>query len=421
MLRPSSSIADTEEAAHLSLLLGRLLLASGADTAGVRSAVVRFAAAFGHEARLVVNYDALLLTLVADGPSYTRAELQVQAMGVDALAIESLMGIVTEAESGLLDAATARSRLEAVEPRRSAYPRWIVATALGLTAASLARLFGGGWPLFAEVFVAGTAGTAVRQEFERRRVNALANVFLVALISGVIGGIGIRLYPDAMPALCLIAPGMILVPGVPLINGLRDAIDNEMGLSLGRLASAVSAVMAIAFGLFAATVVTGVGIPVSGAAPPLPIPEDAIFSALAAMGFAFRFNVPLRRAWACVACGLCSHALRTILMQSGAGILSGTLAASIAAGVLARVLSRVLGPPPATFAFPGVVSMIPGSYAFRAVLGSVQIMHAASATPGALVAETISLVNYTILLTAAIAVGLAIPLAIPVRPIRSRH
>ena len=38
--------------------------------------------------------------------------------------------------------------------------------------------------------------------------------------------------------LCLIAPGMILVPGVPLINGIRDAINNNLGLSLARLGSA---------------------------------------------------------------------------------------------------------------------------------------------------------------------------------------
>ena len=68
--------------------------------------------------------------------------------------------------------------------------------------------------------------------------------------------------------------------------------------------------------------------------------------------------------------------------------------------------------PPAAFAFPGVVAMVPGSYAFRAVIGGVQIMQVAGGTSVNLLAETTSLVILTVLLTASIAIGLAIPLAL---------
>jgi uncharacterized membrane protein YjjP (DUF1212 family) len=47
---------QVEEVAHLSLLVGRLLLLNGADTAQVEAAVARFAAAFGCEAHLMVSY-----------------------------------------------------------------------------------------------------------------------------------------------------------------------------------------------------------------------------------------------------------------------------------------------------------------------------------------------------------------------------
>ena len=49
--------------------------------------------------------------------------------------------------------------------------------------------------------------------------------------------------------------------------------------------------------------------------------------------------------------------------------------------------------------------------AFRAVVASLQIMRLSGSTPLPLLSQTLSLVVTTIVLTAAIAVGLAIPLS----------
>jgi len=68
---------------------------------------------------------------------------------------------------------------------------------------------------------------------------------------------------------------------------------------------------------------------------------------------------------------------------------------------------------PATFAFPSVVALAPGSYAARAIIGGIQILRSGANAPGPLVAETMSLVIYTVVLTSAIALGLAIALAAP--------
>jgi uncharacterized membrane protein YjjB (DUF3815 family) len=57
--------------------------------------------------------------------------------------------------------------------------------------------------------------------------------------------------------------------------------------------------------------------------------------------------------------------------------------------------------------------MVPGSYAFRAVIGAVQLMRSAGGSPAYLLPQTASLVITTVILTAAIAIGLAIPLILP--------
>jgi uncharacterized membrane protein YjjP (DUF1212 family) len=394
-----SKATAMEEAAHLSLDLGRLLLRNGADTAQVHDAVARFAAGLGYEARLLVTYHTLLLTMIADGDFRTKIGRHVPAMNVDLAAVETLNRIVDDTAAGRPDAAAAAARLDALEHGSASYPRWLGATTLGLTAASLSRLFGGDWPVFADVLIAGTPATLVRQQLGLWRVNPMAVSFVAALAGGVIGGLGMKLYPGAMPALCLIAPGMILVPGVPLINSIRDALSNNMELGLARFAFALLVVVAIASGLFVAAAITGVTIPLSGPAPLLPIAEDALFSATATIGYVCLFNVPARLAWACIVCGL----------YGGLDIVSGTLIASMAAGLLAHIFTA----PPAAFAFPGVVAMVPGSYAFRAVIGGVQIMQAAGGSSVNLLAETTSLVILTLLLTASVAIGLAIPLALP--------
>jgi uncharacterized membrane protein YjjP (DUF1212 family) len=407
--------SETEEVAHLSLLLGRLLLASGADTGQVQEAVVRFAAALGCEARLLVTYEALLLTLVAPAGFRTKIGHHVPAMNVDMSAVGTLNRIVSDVADGTAEIATAANQLTAAEHPKPVYPRWLTAIALGLTAASLAKLFGGGWSIFFITLVAGATGTLVRQQLGRMHTNPLLTAFVTALTSGVIGGLGITLHSAAMSELCLVAPAMVIVPGVPLINGIRDAIKNYMSLSVARLGFASLVVLAIAFGLFGATIATGVSVPVSSPTSLLSVPEDGLFSALAALGYALLFNVPGRIAWAGILCGMCSHTLRTFLLHFGVDVVAGTLIGSLASGFLAHAVARRFQAPPATFAFPGVVAMVPGSYAFHAVMGSVQIMQAGSSAAAPLVADTLGLVISCILMTAAIAIGLAIPLSLPIR------
>ncbi len=404
------SDGEVEEIAHLSLQLGRLLLENGAETAEVQKMVTRFAAGLGCEARLIVTYEALMLTLVSDARFRTKVGPHLTGMNVNMTAVDVLNRIVDQAARGELKLEEIHKELDVMERGPPAYPRAITAVALGLTAASLSKLFGGDWIVFLITFVAGICGTFIRQELGRRHANPFLVPFVAALISGIIGGLGVRLSHVAAPALCLIAPGMIIVPGVPLINGIWDTIRNHMTLGLSRLGFAGLVVLAIAFGLFVATMITGVRIPIDSPAPVLSVAEDALFSALAAIGYVFLFNVPVRLCWACVICGVCSHTLRTAVEHFGIDIVTATLLGALAVGFLAQAFARWFRAPPAAFAFPGVVAMVPGSYAFRAIIGALQIAQAGADAPAPLIAETTSLTIASLLLTGAIAVGLAAPL-----------
>ncbi len=407
-LLPDAETID--EVAHLALYVGRLLLLNGADTGQVEADVERFALAFGCSAQLTVNYETLLLTLVAGDRFRTKIGKRVPAMGVGMAALAELDVLLGKVASGQCRLQEIRPALEAVEHAKPQYNRWLVVVALGLTAASLSRLFGGDWPAFAVAWLAGAAGTWLRQEMGRRHANPFAIPFAAATLSGIVGGIGVALGVSATPTLCLVAPGMIIVPGVPLINGFQDVIRNHMTLGIGRLGFSALVTSAIAFGLFVATVVTGATIPVVEPARFVGIPEDAAFSALAAVGFALLFNVPPRIAWACVLCGIASHTTRTLMVHLGLNVVGGTLIGAGVVGFLAQLFSRYFRAPAVVFSFPGVVAMMPGAYAFRMGVGCLQIVQGGASSD--LFQATVTLGIEVVLMVAAIAIGVVIPAAI---------
>jgi uncharacterized membrane protein YjjB (DUF3815 family) len=203
------------------------------------------------------------------------------------------------------------------------------------------------------------------------------------------------------------------------VNGVQDLIRNQITLGLARLTLGVLITGSIAAGLMAATWVSGASIPVSEPARLLSIPEDAVFSALAALGYLLLFNVPPRIAWAGVICGVASHTTRTAGLHLGWNLVLGTLVGALAAGFLAQAFARRFRAPAVTFAFPGVVAMIPGAFAFRAMMGAGQILNTGALTPTAVVNETLTLVLQCLFMVVAIAVGLVVPLVLTSRKVES--
>jgi len=399
-----------EEVSHLALHVGRLLFQNNADTAHVEDSVVRFAAIFGYDANLVVTYESLLISVVSGEQFRTKVGHRIPSMNINMAAVTAVDRLIDEVENSGPDLERIRTELESIEDREAIYRRWGVVAALGLTAASLGRLFGGDWPTFAITLLAGAAGTWLRQNLGRRKFNLFFVAFATALASGTIGGAAVRLGMSGTPALCLVVPGMILVPGVPLINGIQDMIKNHMTVGLARLAMGALITLSIAVGLFVATVVTGAKIPVNESSLLISLPEDALYSGLAAFGYLFLFNVPPQIAWACVVCGVVSHTGRTLCLHLGIDIVSGTLVGAVAVGFLAQWFAHYFRAPAVAFSFPGVVAMVPGAYAFRAVIGWFQIVAAGAIAAPALVTETLALTFSCLLMVAVIAIGMAAPL-----------
>ena len=399
------------DVAHLTLRLGRLMMVNGADTALVQANVSTLARRLGYEAQLLVHAEALLLTLEDKHSFSTKLGHAISGVTVNVGALAALDDLVWKAAAPDIQAID--RQLDAVERAGNRYPHWLIAIGMGLTAASLARLFGGAWPVVGVSVLVGIVNLLLRQRFSAWAMNPIASATLVALVSGLVGALAMKAFPSASPTLCLVAAGMILVPGVPLIIGVRETLGTHVATGIARLMAGAITVMAIAFGLFLAASLAGDTLPVDSAPALLPVGEDLLFSALAAVGFALVFNVPPRAAWAGILCSMTGHGLRTALGHMALDLVAGSLIGAFAAGLLARLLARHFEVPSTTFAFPGVLAMFPGAYAFRAGIGGLVIMNAGANASLALIGDTIALAITAILMTAAIAVGLSLALAAP--------
>lgn len=101
--------------------------------------------------------------------------------------------------------------------------------------------------------------------------------------------------------------------------------------------------------------------------------RDALWSAVAAAGFAVLFNVPRRTLPGCAIAGAVGHGLRTLLVEWGVTLEPATLAGAVVVGFLAEFFARRWQTPSPVFTVPGVIPLVPGSFAFRALIGLIQI------------------------------------------------
>lgn len=402
-----------QQAAHVSLRLGRLMLANGADTAHVVSAVTGFAGRLGFRVRLFVGLEGLMLTLEDDEGFRSRLGPAIAGSAVNMGALSRLGELRSRDMTDRDDLAALDQAFDQIERGGDHYPRWLVALGMGVTAASLARLFGAAWPVVGVSVLVGIVTQELRQYLSAAAVNPVAGAALAACGGALVGLLAMRAIPGVSPTLCLVAAGMILVPGVPLLNGVRDTLGSHVGTGLGRLMLAGVTVLAITVGLFVAASLMGDSLPVSGNPPLLATTEDLLFSALAGAGYALLFNVPARAAWVCMICSVAGHGLRTGLEHLGVELSLACLIGAFAAALTGRLFAAHFRVPAVTFAFPGIVAMIPGSYAFRAGVGGLAIMQAGGGAAPELIAETLGLIVTVMVVTAALGVGLCLALAAP--------
>jgi uncharacterized membrane protein YjjB (DUF3815 family) len=109
----------------------------------------------------------------------------------------------------------------------------------------------------------------------------------------------------------------------------------------------------------------------------IPLLKDFMFAALAGVGFCFAGNPPLRIVpMVAVFAGL-GHALRFGLEEWGQiSASTGSLLAGLAIGICSIIAGMRMRIPAEFFAFPALLPMIPGMYAYKAILSLLNFVEA---------------------------------------------
>ncbi|MBZ0286047.1 MAG: threonine/serine exporter family protein [Anaerolineae bacterium] len=137
--------------------------------------------------------------------------------------------------------------------------------------------------------------------------------------------------------------------------------------------------------------------------------QDAFWSALAATGFAILFNVPVRTLPGCALGGAIGHAARTFLMQAGMDIELATLFGAAIIGMLGVLFARRWRVPMTIFTVSAAVTLVPGGFAYRAMMGIIELSIMDPSLGSTILVETFINAIKTALILGAIAAGIAAP------------
>jgi uncharacterized membrane protein YjjP (DUF1212 family) len=405
---PEAHVASAEELALISLS-ARLQFENGQSTEKVLSALDQLANALGFRATVFPRWGEL--TLLINDSSGSRNEIVAAApVGVDMRKVAATSGVIDEICSGHLDAASARSALEAIArfPAVS-ITRFALLAAAG--AAALGVIFGAAHP-FSLLLIAISAGAGA---YLRRWLSGISRSPFIqplcaALLAGVIGSIAVRLQLSSALRLIAVCPCMILVPGPHLLNGTIDLARARIALGASRIAYAGVIILMICAGLLTGLSFGSVSLPASAPSYPVPLGYDVMAAGVAVAAYGTFFAMPWRMLPVPIAIGMLAHASRWAMISlAGASVQTGALVACLIVGIVITPIADRLRLPFAAFAFASVVSLIPGVYLFRMAAGLVDLVTLGQRASADVLLNTIADGATAMLVILAMAIGLILP------------
>ena len=393
------------------------MMAVGAQTSRIQLNTVRMARSFGYHINLLIFPKTLSITLLDTdhNRSYTYIK-KTPAMALNFKANMKLSALSWRAFDQKLQLKELWRIFKMIvkEKRES---RWVVLLLAALANACFCRLFDGNITSMAIVFMATLAGFLVRQELTRRGINHLAVFALCAVVSTMIGVTDYLYFHGGTEDISLGTSMLYLVPGVPLINGVMDIIDGHALDGIARLTNACLLIICIAVGLSATVVIFDVD-PTTFTKVVRPdvvkaAIADGLFAAVAGVGFAIISNPPRKALLVCALLACVGHGIRYFLMHNSNLMLDQVTASTIAGfviGLLAVPFAMRIHCPAECFAFPSLLPMVPGMFAYKAVRDLINIVR----LPDEYTMEYVSRFFHNSSLTMLVMFGMVVGCIIPI-------
>lgn len=139
-----------------------------------------------------------------------------------------------------------------------------------------------------------------------------------------------------------------------------------------------------------------------------------LWCSCAAFGFGILFNAPRRCLWMILLVGFFGGLVKFGLMlpEIGSSIVFSTFLASVIIGFTGVVLGNWKRFIPMMITIPSVIPLVPGAFAYKAMLGLMELGRTPSEDYSQIVNQTIYSGTMTLFILLAITLGVTIPLVI---------
>lgn len=138
------------------------------------------------------------------------------------------------------------------------------------------------------------------------------------------------------------------------------------------------------------------------------------WAGFAALGFAILFNVPQRTLLIIWGLGALGGLTKFFLLGFGVNIVLSSLAGASLIGVLSVYAAHNKQAPPLVFSIPSVIPMVPGAFAYRMMLGLMELAGTTTNSDNYLktLAETTNNGLKALFILIALSAGVAIPMLV---------
>ncbi len=213
----------------LAMEAGRILLDAGAEIFRVEETIQRIAGAYGIEkcSTFVMSTGIFITAENREGQIYASVK-HIPIRGAKLHRIAAVNQLSREIVEKKYTLEQARNRLEEIEkmPGKKAFSRML---ASGVGSGAFCRLLGGSWEDMLAAFFSGFLLYVLLIAFERREkqtskiVLNMAGGFCVSFFAVLFYRLGLGKTPGSI----LVGSVMPLVPGVSLVNAIRDFADGD--------------------------------------------------------------------------------------------------------------------------------------------------------------------------------------------------
>lgn len=144
----------------------------------------------------------------------------------------------------------------------------------------------------------------------------------------------------------------------------------------------------------------------------LTILAKAFWCGFAALGFGLLFNAPKRSLHFIWMGGFLVGFIKfgLVLTPIGAGVVTASFLASVGVGLASIPVAHRSHVPPVIFSIPSVIPLVPGAFAYKAMLGLMKLTGNVEADYAKILGETVHNGALTLFIVLAISIGVAVPM-----------